>query len=824
MSQRIDKDAMACNKPRRTPSDPKKSHVVKACYDGKEKIIHFGEQGASTAGKPKQGESERMKAKRKSFKARHAKNIAKGKSSAAYWADKVKWADGGAVSLNSLAAKYDDGGEVSVEDLIARLEAATPLERQTYETLGMEPGLDRAAFLPIAGSRSGGNLQMAMPGFIYDIGKAFMTPGAAARGVPISYDDVVNMAANTMGGGLAISSPVEGAVAGMAIKQKGGNWLTGNIERQTQRMKSRVIGQDPARRLEDLEAAYAQNVEAGVPVDETFMQRERERMMPDIAINRWIDTKLNRYIRNEMGTPEDPVRALAESGALHYQPRQLGPQTREELRNVREMEGLPGAGFGQSELAQRWEGASDLAVYPNRAGYVAKTRDAEANPWLAKVDPETSVYEIGPRDLEFRGLGFDHLIDELKNAIDPESTLPNNLRIDPKDIDKITVPQAVQRVARINDWRAQEAIRAERAGMMANLQATPRIEVPEFALSFTEKPGGRWVDIPETVDEKGLTMCTSIGKAGGWCTQGEGLAKSYGSGDNRLTALVDAEGRPHAQAKISTSRVNVEQTHMGGFLNDEDAIEDQLVMNAATILQERGLGKLFGEDVDTDILAEALMTPNPRGLSQEARDAMNEVYAEAENRLPKTNLPKPDITELKPPGNSFDSERAQALAKRDPQYKAKVTDSVLKFLNSGEWGRVADLGHYGIVDLNNSNSVLAYLDDIYHGSDNEHNVEMIFNAATDAAPMDTPRFMTRNQFRDFLEPFEPMPPEGHAKGGPVRNYAAGGMVRAYNPTMIDAMVSNFNKPGYKAGGAVSTYNPEIVDALVNNIFKGVANG
>ena len=55
------------------------------------KMIRFGEQGASTAGKPKAGESDKMKAKRKSFKARHGKNISKGKMSAAYWADKVKW-------------------------------------------------------------------------------------------------------------------------------------------------------------------------------------------------------------------------------------------------------------------------------------------------------------------------------------------------------------------------------------------------------------------------------------------------------------------------------------------------------------------------------------------------------------------------------------------------------------------------------------------------------------------------------------------------------------------------------------------------------------
>ena len=79
------------NNPNRTPNHPKKSHIVVAKVGNKIKTIRFGQQGAKTAGKPKAGESERMKKKRASFKARHAKNIAKGKMSAAYWADKVKW-------------------------------------------------------------------------------------------------------------------------------------------------------------------------------------------------------------------------------------------------------------------------------------------------------------------------------------------------------------------------------------------------------------------------------------------------------------------------------------------------------------------------------------------------------------------------------------------------------------------------------------------------------------------------------------------------------------------------------------------------------------
>ena len=79
------------NKPKRTPSHPRKSHVVLAKEGDKVKLIRFGEQGADTAGKPKEGESNRMKRKRASFKARHARNIAKGKMSGAHWANSVKW-------------------------------------------------------------------------------------------------------------------------------------------------------------------------------------------------------------------------------------------------------------------------------------------------------------------------------------------------------------------------------------------------------------------------------------------------------------------------------------------------------------------------------------------------------------------------------------------------------------------------------------------------------------------------------------------------------------------------------------------------------------
>lgn len=77
------------NKPKRTPNHPTKSHAVLAKSGDEIKLIRFGQQGVSGAGSnPK---TEKEKARQRAFKARHASNISKGKMSAAYWADKVKW-------------------------------------------------------------------------------------------------------------------------------------------------------------------------------------------------------------------------------------------------------------------------------------------------------------------------------------------------------------------------------------------------------------------------------------------------------------------------------------------------------------------------------------------------------------------------------------------------------------------------------------------------------------------------------------------------------------------------------------------------------------
>ena len=85
-----DKSDLACNKPKMERHGDKKA-VVKACFGGKEKLIRFGDANATTAGAPKEGESDKMKARRASFKSRHQKNIARGPQSGAYWANSFLW-------------------------------------------------------------------------------------------------------------------------------------------------------------------------------------------------------------------------------------------------------------------------------------------------------------------------------------------------------------------------------------------------------------------------------------------------------------------------------------------------------------------------------------------------------------------------------------------------------------------------------------------------------------------------------------------------------------------------------------------------------------
>jgi hypothetical protein len=912
MTERVDKDSLPLNQPRRTPSHPTKSHIVKTKVNGKEKIIRFGEQGASTAGKPKVGESDHMKAKRASFKSRHAANIAKGPASAAYWADKVKWADGGSVRTH-----YAKGDSVQAQPQNAALGRIADLLKQTYAPQRTQQMQGMMEFLGVpATARTLERMSYGQP--ITNINKA---------NVPLLPDDTAEAAmlvappltslAKRVGTNLVQTAPavardiVQSATSPLrsyAVKPKGGNWAPpigsqDSVEAAIRPLRPNITHRDDALVLGGEYARQADNPEVAA------------RIQQNAALDKWLDTKLQKYIRNEMGTPEDPIRLAHEEGFTHMpgdQAEEFGSWLPEETAKARLRAGYPEEGFAvrkhaeagypeameaNTRKAELWETLADNEITQSPAGayqeqfrtarempsFVANGKQAismaERNPWIEKLDRETPIYKIDSPVPFNENLGFNHMADEIQNMLDPESGLPAALRLTPQQLDKVSVKQMVEKVDAVNKWRAEEASKAELEGMMGNLSAKPRMQIPDTQLSFVKEPGMTWVDIPATVDESAMKLCTTIGRQAGWCTQGEGLAKRYGSGDNRLTTLIDAEGRPHAQAMI---RKDVDQV---------TAVEDATLY--MTPEQELAYDRHFSQFDRPPELDESL-----EWLKENAPDA----YKTYESVLANQSDSPSSIIELKPVGNEFSSARAREYAKRDPQYQAKITDSVLKFLNAGEWSKVNDLDHYDIVDLQNPNMVMRALRDVLD-YDLPHERMDKFKYAVNFNP-DAPRFMSRSQFSSFVEPPPPPVKEqkmlqgfyrgfagdnpdtaevfatpqkrvadyyaqkragqtgeaphaemvladpfagktyGHATAGSgaqepmftrakklkpeeiksrTQLYAEGGMVgtppTTYDPFQVDQIMGSINAPqNYAQGGSVSAYDPSRVDAIVNQFM------
>jgi hypothetical protein len=417
-------------------------------------------------------------------------------------------------------------------------------------------------------------------------GKAFTTAGNLLGGTGStaiaglgakSTAELANLAAR-----IAAESPRAGSRAAQlgVIKMPGGNFLKGSVEDALQAMKDR---QTSSLATSQEEADYL--IAKGFVRDKSGGDGYYVRPTP---INNFIDKKIAPYIKNEMATPGDPLRAMAEKYAvdkpaklaevqgridafaakMEQTARERGVpvgdltsmrqqmiglekekalvEAREGLHftpdeeqhaigyyNRRAKAGTDLKGMGQSPLAQSWENVTDSALGIDTAGNLLKTKDwapelvaSAENPWLAKVPPETKVYSA--RSMLPERTGFDHLVDELRNATNPASGLPKNLLIDPADLSKLTMPKAVELVADINAWRATQ--KAEADLLRANNAATQLVkEYPE--------QGMKWVELS--------TSKHSMDKLPeGWSLQ-EFEGSSPGS---KIFGVVDSKGRLHPEA------------------------------------------------------------------------------------------------------------------------------------------------------------------------------------------------------------------------------------------------------------------------------------
>ena len=323
------------------------------------------------------------------------------------------------------------------------------------------------------------------------------------------------------------------------IKEKGGNWLKGNT----------IQTVSPEN--------YAGHLTSAGQSDE---------------LNNWINTKLVKYMKNDMGTAEDPVRKLFEQGVRHAEVRnQYLPQT---TMRTRMDAGMPPKGMAENPMGEAWEGAVDMTILPRPSfRYMPSTIGSskqtllENNPWLAKVPPETPVH--GLSDQLYANddrLGFQHLVDELHNATHPAGDLPEHLRLDPKKLEKVTVPQAVQLVDKINKWRAENMVEAN--ALVANNPATIlHKDYPEA--------GFKWVQLTTPLDPKvRLENPTALrdalkyeGDVMGHCVGG--YCPAVEKGESQIFSLRDKKGEPHVTIEVAPQDITPHDYYQSGEMSDD---------------------------------------------------------------------------------------------------------------------------------------------------------------------------------------------------------------------------------------------------------------
>jgi len=218
----------------------------------------------------------------------------------------------------------------------------------------MLPGFDEKTFLPTSE-----DIEKRLP-FRSDTPQGRMASGlgSLAGGFytgPGSPFNVAGKAAKLAGEGMGALKGSGAGTKGLAgqrgvVKMPGGNWLTGRVEKDVKGLKRHVPEEGE---IENINRVAGQDV--------------RPQRQADIALNKWVDSNLSNYIKKQMGTPEDPVRALAEQGITHK--KELDPALNYAgLREQREKAGFPAEGMGQSPLAKAWEQAADEAIATHRAG------------------------------------------------------------------------------------------------------------------------------------------------------------------------------------------------------------------------------------------------------------------------------------------------------------------------------------------------------------------------------------------------------------------------------------------------------------------------
>ena len=444
------------------------------------------------------------------------------------------------------------------------------------------------------------------------------------------------------------------------IKPKGGNWLAGSVEGTLKNLKrpDRMTGgrKDPSESLAEMMAKYTPESIEELPLELRGTVRTAiQELEKKVALNNWVDRNLTNYVKKEMATPEDPVRRLAEEGITHMPQGEIDFANQfmpEQLAVKRMMAGFDPGDAGVSNAAKGWERITDEMINVGTAGQHTRPltpteirqgykSTVDDNPWLTKLDPSTPVYYPENMDSMSRDLGFDHILDVLREDL-------ASGRIRPEQLNKVSMEQAVRRTYEYDQELAAK-INAARAAQREGLPVYK--EYPE---------GYRWVELnkPGAFASESEAMGHSVrgyeppqghpdwveGSGGaGSLGYGHGGWEAIKSGKAKVYSLVDSKGSPHVTVEVGRPELK-----FGMTAGDIDPYRDRLREQFPGMNEE----KLYYMAVD---------------------DFTKDQTA---------NIP-PRITQIKGKGN----------ARPKDEYLPFVQD----FVKSGQWSDVGDIRNTGLV-------------------------------------------------------------------------------------------------------------------------------
>lgn len=447
---------------------------------------------------------------------------------------------------------------------------------------------------------------------------------------------------------------------------------------------------------------------------------------------------------------------------IHSVPRGWGEIDTEVAQELRKIVGMPTEGMGLSPVARSWENTSDRAIKQasyadqmklseNRVRAEAASKSPEEYEAALKQLNRESLESLGgqyavdnPQSLAYsmthmppRDLGFDHLMDELHNALLNEA-LPEYLRLTPKTLDKMSVAQAAEHVDKINAWRASQKAEVDRA-RAANAATVVHKEYPEQGLKWVELKEPDVGDvIPEGWSEpvtKGNALQTK--SVNGDVVLGESLPELI---KNIYKRHPDTPGNPRAALEDALKyEGEILQHCVGGYC--PDVVEGRSRIFSLRDADGRPHATIEVQPSDDYDLQKAINWKTYLELQEKDPDAAVKYAAEIKASLPNK------IKQIKGAQN------------RKPE--AEFIPYIQDFVKSDDWHSVGDLGHTDLIDLQRDPVLLDYyLRSIFPDSLGSQRRELL-DAAINANP-NTPRFMTLEQLRDLLKPVKPT---GYAEGG-----------------------------------------------------------